>query len=205
MQMDRPLISLGFCEEKVPVGSHICQIFCDDEERSESLLNFLLAGLQAGERAACFSEKTDGQAVREFLAENGLAYDELENRKAITTAGTSEVYFQENVFDPDRMLETLAAFHTESGELGFPVARVIGEMMPEIKGVAGGDRLLEYESRVSLLLRDHPITTVCQYDANSFDGATVMDILKVHPQMIVGGKVVHNPFHIPPEEFLSRI
>jgi hypothetical protein len=88
--------------------------------------------------------------------------------------------------------------------LGFPAARVIGEMSPEVQDIPGGRRLLEYEARVSLLLAERPITTVCQYDANLFDGATIMEVLKVHPQMIVNGAVIHNPFYIPPAEFLKE-
>ena len=73
----------------------------------------------------------------------------------------------------------------------------------EIKSVEGGNRLLEYESKVTMLLREHPITAVCQYNSNSFDGATIMDVLKVHPMMIVSGSVISNPFFIEPEEFLK--
>jgi len=91
----------------------------------------------------------------------------------------------------------------ESIESGYAAARVIGEMTPEVQDLPGGDRLLEYESRVSLLLKKVPVTSVCQYDAHAFDGATIMDILKVHPHMVVRGAVVHNPFFIPPEEFLQ--
>ena len=76
-------------------------------------------------------------------------------------------------------------------------------MTPEIERVPGGSRLLEYESKVSLLLKNCPVTAVCQYDARSFDGSTIMDILKVHPYMIVRGSVVNNPFFIPPEEYLA--
>jgi hypothetical protein len=31
-----------------------------------------------------------------------------------------------------------------------------------------------------------------------------MDILKVHPFMVVRNSVVRNPFFIPPEEFLAH-
>ncbi len=65
--------------------------------------------------------------------------------------------------------------------------------------------MLEYEAKVSLLLKERSLTTVCQYNANIFNGATIMDVLKVHPQMIVRGAVVHNPFYIPPEEFLKQM
>lgn len=197
------MISLGFTNDKTPVGTHICQIFSDDDERGEALLKFLVSGLSAGERAACFSEKMTEQTVRDFFAQEGLSYERLSNNGAFNLSGAREVYFQDNRFDPDRMLGVLTRYYQESLTMGFNGARVIGEMTPEVQQVPGGERLLEYESRVSLLLKTHPVTSVCQYDARAFDGATIMDILKVHPLMVVRGSVVRNPFFIPPEEFLA--
>ncbi|MBW2713991.1 MAG: hypothetical protein JRC77_09605 [Deltaproteobacteria bacterium] len=43
------LVSLGFTDEKFPAGTHICQVFSDDEERSTSLLGYLCSGLEDGE------------------------------------------------------------------------------------------------------------------------------------------------------------
>jgi hypothetical protein len=202
MKQKHAEVSLGFTDEKVPAGTHMCLVFTKDEERVDSLLKFLLSGLQAGERTACFSGKLTEEQLREYLAKNHISYDERKSRNAISLAGTSEVYFQDGVFDPDRMLNTLAAYYNESVQQGFSAARVIGEMIPEIKHVLGGERLLEYESRVSILLRDHPVTSVCQYDANLFDGGTIMEVLKVHPKMIINGMVINNPFYIKPESYL---
>lgn len=197
------LVSLGFTADKVPAGTHICQIFTDDDERNDSLLQFLLSGLKSKERAACFSEKTDDQELGEFFSQNDLSYPELSRQGAVTLSGTRDVYFQDNRFDPDRMLDLISDFYLEAMQAGYTAARVIGEMLPEVQDIPGGERLLEYESRISLLLRDVPVTSVCQYDAHAFDGATIMDILKVHPQMVVRGAVINNPFYIPPEEFLQ--
>jgi len=196
-------VSLGFADELFPVGAHICQIFSEDDERQASLLKFLLSGLQAGERACCFSEKVRENVLTEFLGNYGISYSEVRDSGALTLSGTREVYFQDDRFDPDRMLGLLRTYHVESQSQGYPAARVIGEMTPEVQHIPGGSRLLEYESKVSLLLREHPITAVCQYDARSFDGATIMDVLKVHPLMVVRGAVVHNPFYIVPEDFLK--
>ncbi len=195
-------VSLGFTQEKVPAGTHICLVFSTEEDRVDSLLKFMLAGLQTNERTACFSEKLTEETVRNYLAENNLSYDECKAQKAISLSGASEVYFQDGVFDPDRMLNTLAAFYDEAQQLGFSFSRVIGEMSSEIQTIPGGERLLEYESRVSILLRDRPVTTVCQYNAKLFDGATIMDIIKVHPKMLVNGMIINNPFFIEPEAFL---
>lgn len=197
-------ISLGFTNQPFPPGVHICQIFSSDDERQESLLKFILSGLQSKERTCCFSDNATEQAVGEFLGNYGISHNDVIDSGALTLAVTRDIYFENNRFDPERMLNLLTKYYDDSVMLGYPAARVIGEMTPDIQHVSGGNRLLEYESKVSLLLRDHPVTAVCQYDARSFDGAMIMDVLKVHPLMIVRSSVVHNPFYIKPEEFLTQ-
>lgn len=196
-------VSLGFMGQQFEPGVHICQIFSSDEERQETLLQYILSGLQGAERTTCFSEKVKEQTLREFLGNYGIDYSEQKAKGALSLAVTSEVYFQGGTFEPERMLGLLRTFYAEAMTQGYPAARVIGEMTPEVQHVPGGSRLLEYESRVSMLLRECPVTAVCQYDARAFDGATIMDVLKVHPLMVVRGSVVHNPFYIPPEEYLQ--
>jgi len=197
-------VSLGLTERKFPPGAHVCQIFSDDNEWQDSLLRFLTSGRSAGEKVACFSERADEALVMAPFLEQGLDCASDCQCGALSFSKTSEVYFQDGRFDPGRMLALLTQFYRDSLKDGYPGARVIGEMTPEVQTIPGGSRLLEYESKVSLLLREHPVTAVCQYDARKFDGATILDILKVHPFMIVRGSVVQNPFFIPPEEFLTR-
>ena len=195
-------VELGFVESRVPAGTHSCQIYTSEEERRDSLLRFVRRGLLDGERCACFSDKTSEADILRFLGAEGIPQPQRVT-PALTCSPVAEIYFQDGVFDPDHMLQLLTDFDTDAIAAGFPASRVIGEMSPDIHRVTGGSRLLEYEARVSLLLRTHPLTAVCQYGARSFDGATIMDVLKVHPMMIVRGAVVKNPFWIPPEEFLG--
>jgi hypothetical protein len=197
------MVDLGFTLERFPAGTHICQIYNDEDERNDALLRFLSSGLRAGECTACFSENIAESEIDDFLHALGLSLAEAKSRGALTLSKTSEVYFHGGEFDPQRMLGLLTNYHTQSVAQGFPNARVIGEMTSDIERVPGGSRLLEYESKVSLLLRHHPVTAVCQYDARAFTGATIMEVLKVHPMMVVRGSVVRNPFYMPPEEYLS--
>ncbi len=203
MLNESPMVSLGFTKQTFPAGVHICQVFSHDQERLESILKFLQSGLAAGERAACFTETFDENQLAGYLSDTGLSYDGCKASGAFSWARTSEVYFPDGCFDPDRMLGVLKQYHDDSVANGFPSARVIGEMSADVQRIPGGSRLMEYESRISLLLRDHPVTSVCQYNANTFDGATIMKVLKVHPLMVVRGTVVHNPFYVPPEDFLA--
>lgn len=199
----RPYHALGLCDETVPVGSHICQIYSDEAEAIESLESFLLSGLQAGERCACFSEKVTPAGLGQ-LRTQGLDVDALLAKEELLVAGTMETYFQDERFDPTRMLLLLEEFYDQTLAGGYPACRVIGEMLPEIQEVKGGNQLMEYEACVTIQLREKPVTAVCQYNANHFDGATILEILKAHPQMIVRGAVVHNPFFIPPEQYLKQ-
>lgn len=203
--METCLCPLGLTEQPFPVGSHICQIYSDDNERLDSLLKYLESGLSNGEKAACFSDNLDDSVLADHLAVHGLNHEHLCRSGALTRASTTDVYFQDGRFDPDRMLSMLRAFYESARADGYTAARVIGEMIPAVHNIPGGSRLMEYESRVSLFMRECPVTAVCQYNANIFDGATIMQVLKVHPLMVIRGAVVHNPYFIPPEEYLKQM
>jgi len=204
MQNKDQKISLGFTDQQFEAGVHICQIFNNDDERQSAVVNYIISGIQSGENTVCFSEKESESTLSEFFRLKGISYKEVERSGEFSLSKTGEVYFEGGKFEPERMLGLLREFYEISVKQNRSGARVIGEMTSEIEHVSGGSRLLEYESKVSLLLKKYPINAVCQYDARSFDGSTIMDILKVHPYMIVRGSVVHNPFFIQPEEYLAN-
>ena len=60
------------------------------------------------------------------------------------------------------------------------------------------------EARVTSVLKQHPCSAgICQYDLHLFNGATLMDVLTVHPYTIVRGQFVENPFFVEAEQFLK--
>ena len=193
---------LGFTLERLPPGLHICQIIGQDEERQEAVLKFLWSGLQANERACCFSDKLSKESIKGFLEDKNISFLDATASETLTLLGARDTYFADGRFDPDRMLKLLGHFYDESVSRGYSGARVIGEMTPEVQWTPGGSRLLEYKARVSVMVRTHPVTAVCQYDARDFNGSAILDVLKVHPLMIVRGSVIHNPFFLAPEQFL---
>jgi len=205
MENSKQKISLGFTSQTFEPGIHICQIFNDDEERHGALLDFIVSGLQAGEDTACFSEKETEASLSAYFEQKGIVYKDVLQNGTFALSKTADVYFEGERFEPQRMIDLLHEFYDNSLMHHKTGARVIGEMLPIVSKMNGGDRLLEYEAKVSILLREYPINAVCQYDARLFNGATIMDILRVHPYMIVRGAVVHNPFYIEPEEFLAKI
>ena len=67
----------------------------------------------------------------------------------------------------------------------------------------GADALLEYEARANVVPRADPV--VCAYDLTKFGGDVVIDVMRTHPMIIVGGVLQENPFFVPPDEFLREL
>jgi hypothetical protein len=75
---------------------------------------------------------------------------------------------------------------------------------------AGGDQsrideVIEFESRVNDVWRRHQDAIICIYDLASLRGGTVVDIIRTHPMVIMGGILQENPFFVPPQQFLSEL
>ena len=46
---------------------------------------------------------------------------------------------------------------------------------------------------------------ICAYDLSRFHGDTVIEALRTHPMVIVGGILQETPFYVPPEAFLREL
>lgn len=204
MNEERRLAQLGFTKGAFPAGSHICQIFSDDEERNDALAAFLLAGFRGGEQATCFlSDKVEPIGLDVTLKQHDLDLKALEADGALALVPAREVYFKDGRFDPEQPLALFNRLYADSSKAG-RAARVIGEMSPEAARIEGGHSMIEYEAHLNLFLQQNPMMIVCQYEASAFDGAVIMDVLRVHPMMVVRGEVFHNPIFLPPNRAPSN-
>jgi hypothetical protein len=143
------------------------------------------------------------EGALDWLSEAGVAACAGESRQ-VQVSPAESVYCPGGRFSPEVMFETLREFRRESDTAHYNGVRVSGEMGWALRGIPGSDRLLEYEAGVNYVLPETGITAMCQYDANIWDGATILHILRVHPMMVVHGHVVQNPYYMTPEEYLRK-
>jgi hypothetical protein len=69
----------------------------------------------------------------------------------------------------------------------------------------GVDDLIEYEVRVNYLIPKYEDVVICTYDLTKFGASVVMDALRTHPAVIIGGLLQENPFFVPPDQLLLEI
>jgi len=191
--------AMGFSDERFPVGTHMCLIYDDDNERRKLIAKYLDAGLREGEKVSYFADTMPVAEVREWLTGMGV---KIPQGGQLTVASAEKTYCPNNKFVPDEMMDGLRALYQGSLDEGYAGTRASGEMSWALRGIPGSERLIEYENLLNVVFETHPIIGLCQYDARRFDGAIIFDVLKVHPMMIVNGQVVKNPYYIRPQEFL---
>jgi hypothetical protein len=196
-------ISLGFTPDLFPQGTHICYIYKDEEERREVIAKFVESGLAGGELVGYFVDAISPAEMRDHLSSLGISLPPGAKQEQFAISDAVQTYCDDGCFEPAAMLEKMGEFYRRSKKEGYSGARATGEMAWALRGIPGSEKLIEYESRLNLLVKENPITLICQYDANRFDGATIYDVLNVHPMMIVRGQVVRNPYYVPPAELLA--
>jgi hypothetical protein len=69
----------------------------------------------------------------------------------------------------------------------------------------GTGDLIEYETRVNYVIPKYKGPVICTYDLTKFGASVVMDALRTHPVVIIGGLLQENPFFVPPDELLREI
>jgi hypothetical protein len=67
------------------------------------------------------------------------------------------------------------------------------------------DNLVEFESRVNDVWCRHDDAVICVYNLAKFGADTVIDIMRTHPMIIIGGILQHNPFFVAPNVFLREL
>ena len=102
------------------------------------------------------------------------------------------------------MLEVFEQMASGNAKGRFPLSRIVCHMDWAAENRSEIESLVEFESRVNNVWHRHDDAVICVYDLAKFRGNTVIDIMRTHPMVIIGGILQQNPFFVPPEEFLRE-
>jgi len=118
-------------------------------------------------------------------------------RGALLLLSARDAYLATGRFDPDRTIDSAAAFVAEASRDGFDGVYATGEMSWALGGDPGCERLVEYEARVASVFEEGTLAGLCQYDRRRFSPALLRDIVRTHPLVAFGSGLRENPFYDP--------
>ncbi len=198
----RPLKELLF---SLKPHDHLCLIYESAEEWAETIVPFIVAGLERNEKCIYVIDARTADQIRSVFKNAGHDLEEFEKSGRFTILHEREAYTINGFFDPDLMIELLIAETEKAVQEGFTALRMTGEMSWALRGYAGSDRILEYEARLNReLFPLYPCVAICQYDRWKFEPDTIKGVVLTHPLLVSGGRVYHNFYYIKPEEYLNH-
>jgi hypothetical protein len=139
------------------------------------------------------------------LAEAGIDVEQAMATGQLELRRWQDAYLRDDRFDQDGMLTLLEEVLGSGAAAGNPRIRFVSRVEPSLVDKAGEDNWLEYESRVNYAVSKYSDPVICTYDLTNFSASLVMDMLRVHPVVIVGGVLQENPFFVAPDQFLLEL
>ena len=181
-------------------GSHVCAFYRGDSDRDRLLSGYLGAGLSAGDKCICV---VDSAATAEWLAALPRACGEPGSvGRQLDIHLPESTYLAGGEFTTRHMLTFWTENMAKAEVEGYAFCRLAGEMTWALRDAPGVEHLVGYESELNRVTASHPVIVLCLYDLDRFSGEIVINIVKTHPQVLVQGILVENPYYVGPDEFL---
>jgi excisionase family DNA binding protein len=161
----------------IALHSHLATFYKTDAGRLRLTVPFLADGIRTGQPCFVAAGTDVVDAYVTALRAEGVDIDSAMKRGTFVAVpggpGTTvqgALDFWEQQFWPAR-----------AG--GQAVIRVVGEMSSERKLFSSAAEMMNYEVAFGMLSSRFPTVTLCQYDVREFDGETIFDAIRVHPDL----------------------
>jgi hypothetical protein len=196
---------IPFAGSQLAETRHVCAFFNSEEEEYRVLLPFIQDGFTRGEKAVHVVNPGQQHNHLQRLAAAGIDTATAEQRGQFELRTNTEAYIRDGRFDQDRMLQVFEQLASANAEGAAPPSRIVCRMDWVVDQGSYTDDVVEFESRVNEVWDRREDAVICTYHLGKFGGDTVIDIMRTHPMVIIGGLLQHNPFYPPPEEFLREV
>ena len=203
--MKRMVSPISLAGNQLGEVRHVCAFFNSDDEEYRVLLPFIKDGFECGDKAVHVVNPDQHQEHLQRLAAVGIDPSEAQQSGQFELRTNTETYLRDGRFDQDRMLAAFEQLASGNAKGGFPLSRIVCRMDWAAEGESHVNNLVEFESRVNDVWRRHDDAVICTYHLGKFGGDTVIDIMRTHPMVIIGGILQQNPFFVPPKEFLQEV
>jgi hypothetical protein len=199
MRVAGATVPSGIDEIELRPGSHVCAFYRGDGDRDRLLTPYLGAGLTAGDKCICIVDSAYTAKRLESLSTCD-GPDPFDGQLDIHLPEST--YLAGGEFTTSDMLTFWTENMAKAAAEGYAFCRLVGEMTWALRDAPGVEHLVGYESELNRVTPSYPVIVLCLYDLNLFSGEVVVNIVKTHPQVLVQGILVENPYYLGPDEFL---
>jgi hypothetical protein len=184
---------------------HICAFFNSADEEHRVLRSFFKDGFDRGDKAFHLVNPELREDHLKRLAEAGINVRETMDTGQLEVRPWQDAPLRGGRFDQETWLASFEQVLKSGPAAGYAQTRFLAHMEWALVDLPGVEDLIEFEARVNYVVPKYDDIVICAYDLSKFGASVVMDALRTHPAVIVGGLLQVNPFFVPPDQFLLEI
>jgi len=170
---------------------HVCAFYRSREERTRIVSQFTREAFERGEKASHIVAGGERERQRRELESAGIHVDEAERRAQFELHSWRAAYAR---FDRAHRVALIGRLLDLGRAQGFPRTRLVADIVaaPGLRT----DEIVEFEQALDQRLLGYPDAVICTYDASTIDARVMLDLMRTHAFVIVGGVVHENPFFV---------
>jgi hypothetical protein len=191
-----------FAGEMLDRYRHVCAFVNGRDEALRILDPFVTDGVARGERLVYFIDPDERANLVRHLGGLGFDVPTLFRQGQLDLQPWRKSHLHDGHFDQDAVLVQLDELLSGSRT---PRMRIISDMGWAIDQPGISDLLVEFEARANFVEAQFDHVVICVYDTKRFGGDVMIDMLRTHPFVLIGGAFQANPFFVPPAEFLEEL
>src|SRR5712692_6683726 len=205
MAMD---LSVEGKSERIPPGSHICQLYSKVIEIPGVTARLLRVGLSLSEKCLFAAAPAQVEQLRAELEKMQVNVNEMIGSGQLILLEERETFLANGKrFDPYFLLSSHQTFIAQALRDGWQAARISIDMTWLAKDIATPEQILKYEaaSDAVFTFQNAPIIALMHYDHSKLLPSLVVEMLKLHPIAVVGKYIKRNPYYLNSEQYMLKI
>ncbi|GAC1427272.1 MAG: hypothetical protein PVS3B3_14710 [Ktedonobacteraceae bacterium] len=194
--------------ERIPPGSHICQLYSKVTEIPGVTARLLRVGLSRSEKCFFAAAPAQVKELRDELHKLQVDVDALIESGQLVLHEERETFLANGKrFDPYFLLSQHQTFIAQALREGWLAVRISIDMTWLAKDIATPEQILKYEaaSDAVFTFQNAPIIALMHYDHSKLVPSLVVEMLKLHPISVVGKYIKRNPFYLNSEQYMLKI
>ena len=184
---------------------HICAFFNSADEEHRVLRSFFKRGFERGDKAFHLVNPAQRGEHLKRLEDAGINVQDAMDSGQLEVRSWHDAPLRGGRFDQDAWLVSFEQVLQSGPASGYAQTRFLAHMEWALVDLPGVEDLIEFETRVNYVVPKYDNIVICAYDLSKFSASVVMDALRTHPVVIIGGLLQENPFFVPPDEFLVEL
>ncbi len=194
--------------ERIPPGSHICQLYSKVVEIPVVTAGLMRVGLTLSEKCLFAAAPAQVNELREELRKLQVDVDKaIETGQLVLYEERQGFLANGSRFDPYYLLSSHQTFIAQALREGWQAVRISIDMTWLCKDIATPEQILKYEaaSDAVFTFQNAPIIALMHYDHSKLIPSLVVEMLKLHPIAVVGKYIKRNPYYLNSEQYMLKI